>query len=218
MILKKRGFILGLIFLISFTFLLSADDYDFRNYLTFNYNFIESRGGLTLKPFVKIEERFRDSGVVLNKFNAGLKIGFFKWLNSDLFYSLKELFYNGSVRKDLLTAGLTFSFHLSRWNFKSRHRNEWHLSNEFVRYRNYSETDFKINRQFGVYASEEFRIDSDEKRINQNDIRTGIDIKIDKKTKFRIFMAMETKRRHSPVWQRTYYLGFSVETSLSGEK
>lgn len=214
MILLKKFLLIGFLGLMLYPKFLRSENYEFRNYISFDYKLFDINSGFKIKPFVKLENRFRDLGSVLAKFSTGLKMGFTNWFNINIYYSNKGLYYSEYLQKNLLNVDLVFLIHLGNIGFKSRHGNEWHINDRYYRYRNYSEIYVKTDNKFGVFVSEEFRADSDEKRVNQNDLRFGSSVKINKSLKFTVFLGWESKRRHSQIWHDVYYLGFSTETHL----
>ena len=161
--------------------------------------------------FAKQESRFRREGLVLTKSFLGTQVTSAPWLASRLYYANKDQAGDPHRNRHLLSAEILLRAHLGRIALLDRSGNEWHISDRFYRYRNYLELagPFLWGR-LSPWASEEWRFDSDQGRINLNDNRIGLTARIKPAVKLRVFGDLEQKRRGKPGWQRTIFLGLAL--------
>jgi hypothetical protein len=155
----------------------SADAQEVRTYLQVDvgvYHLDEAPISLKLAPFVKVEDRFRDQGLVLNKTFVGMKLRILSWLSTQFYYAHKDLLYSAHQQKHMTVGDLILTYDDKQIRLSDRIGNEWHVTDRFYRLRNYTELLYKTPLKWlGLWAAEEFRFDSDQERINMNDVRAG---------------------------------------------
>jgi len=167
--------------------------------------------GKKLDLFFRQENRFRESRTVFTKDFFGVREQMLSWLSTQIYYAHKELNYTRRLSKHMLVAELILQMRIGYFRIKNRNGFEWHISDGFDRYRNYSEiTCFTPVKGLSLWVAEEFRFDSDQKRINVNDVRIGLRAKLMRSLSLQLFWDVEEKRRGRPSWQRNPFLGFSL--------
>ena len=169
----------------------------------------------TIDIFLKQENRFRESGLVLNKVFVGLKPKIRPWLSVQIYYANKDLNYTRHLNKHMVVGDIILSTRLGSFAIKNRNGNEWHITDHFYRYRNYSA--FAWSTPVGwltLWTAEEWRFDSDQSRVNMNDIRLGIALGLRKRLNSKIFFDLESKRRNSVSWRENPFLGMELMATL----
>ncbi|MCD6498886.1 MAG: hypothetical protein J7M25_11385 [Deltaproteobacteria bacterium] len=171
---------------------------------------------VALVPFVKTEDRFRKEGLVFHKTFAGTKLDILKWLALRFYYAHRELLYPGKPvkSKHMAVGDIIFYPTFGPVTIKNRECNEWHITDGFYRYRNLTEVFYHPLRWFGIFASDEFRVDSDQSRVNMNDLVGGFQFKPHKHLALRLFYRLENKRRNLPSWQFTHSVGLLFAAHL----
>ena len=193
---------------------------EFRSYMDFEYTALQKDGPvwhLALKQFLRVENRFRTGELVYQQWNMGLKIRLLSWISVQEYYTPREQMYAGKTRvnKDVVGSDLLFNPSYGPLRLLNRQANEWHLTDRFYRYRNLTELACKMPAKWLLLdVSEEFRFDSDQRRINQNDVGGGLQIDLSKSLTLRVFYDLEASRRLLPTWQYVHFLGLSVGAHL----
>lgn len=168
-----------------------------------------------LNIFLREESRYRESGLVLNKLFIGVRPTFRPWLLSQFYYANKDMDYTQHQNKHMLVGDIILSSWLGLFTLKDRSGNEWHITDRFYRYRNYFEVAWRTPiRQLTVWTAEEWRYDSDQSRVNVNDIRLGIGLHLRKELNTRIFIDLESNRRSVSNWQQKPFLGLEISSAL----
>ncbi len=169
----------------------------------------------TFSLFLRQENRFRKSGLVLNKVFIGGVYGFSKIFSFRGYYAFKDLLYKGHFTKNMLVGDIIAKYRWGRYSFLDKNGNEWHITDKFYRYRNYFQISCltPLNR-LKLWTADEIRFDSDQKRINMNDVRLGLCFTIRKNLTFSPFFDLESKRRNKQQWEDTPFLGLFVSSSF----
>ncbi|RME26718.1 MAG: hypothetical protein D6800_06045, partial [Candidatus Zixiibacteriota bacterium] len=125
--------------------------------------YLQAQTGLTahtskvrVDGFFKEETRFREQGIVLHKTYLGLQPHVTGWLTVRVYYANKDLNYTRHLNKHLLAVDFIVRRRWDKLTLTNRFGNEWHVSDKFYRYRNYTEGAYAlpIPRQ-SVWVSEE---------------------------------------------------------------
>ena len=156
-----------------------------------------------LRPMLRTEQRFRQQGMVLLKVFAGLRSDVASWLRLQAYYAHKDMFY--ADRKEIHLAVMDFVFHFKFGPVcvSDKNGNEWH-SDGFYRYRN----DLHLSISPGVtwlrlWLGDEIRVDSDQARLNMNDAKAGLDLRLGKTVIWSVYYDLESKHRSKPGWENT---------------
>lgn len=166
---------------------------------------------LAIKPMLRTEQRFRENGVVLNKVFTGLRFDVSPALKIQAYYAHKDLYYSDHQEIHMLVFDLILQYRLKSLTFKERNGNEWHSPSGFYRYRQYFELLHNVGvLRSAIWLSEEFRVDSDQRRVNQNDIRLGINFKLKDPLKIRLYYNLESKRRLKITWEANHIFGIMI--------
>ena len=166
-------------------------------------------GSVTLRPMVRTEQRFRVAGLHLLKVSAGLRAGVLPWLMLQGYYAHKDMWSN-NTHQQFHMAVLDLILH-HRWDHVTltwRLGNEYHINPGFYRLR----SSFNVSidpglRWLRLFASEEFRFDSDQTRVNMNDVRAGVDFVVTSWLTVRTFYDLELNHRSRQDWARTHVGG-----------
>lgn len=172
---------------------------------------------LVLKPFLRIENRFRDSGLVYEQWNAGFKLRILSWLSVAAYYTPRELLYPGKPDKFKNTVGADIVFHPSFGSFRflNREANEWHATDMYYRYRNLSEVMYTTTKTWlSLYAYDEFRFDTDKRRVNMKNIGGGFEFDPKAPLTLRVFYDLEGNRRELAEWEYVHFIGASYAVHL----
>ncbi len=164
--------------------------------------------GLSLRPMVRTEQRFRDSGLVMLKVFAGARAGLLPWLLLQTYYAHKDNVASGDDVVHMLVLDLVAHTRIGPCVISDRNGNEWHSKPGFYRYRN--NLDLHVNpglHWLRMFVADEVRFDSDQTRMNMNDLTAGLDFKLARKLTLRTYYDLESKRRSSPDWRVTHVLG-----------
>lgn len=183
-----------------------------RFYIDLEYTVLKIDSGalhFKLKPFVRLETRFRDSGMVYEQWNTGLRFGILPWLSAAAYYTPRLTMYPGKPGKFKNVAGADVIFHPQIGPFKlfDRVANEWHATDGFYRFRNLSEFIFNVADWAAVYFYEEFRIDADQRKVNMNNVGAGLQFDPVPALTLRLFYDFEINRRGLPDWQFVHFVG-----------
>lgn len=123
--------------------------------------------------------------------------------------------YGRHLNKHMLVGNIILSTRFEPFAIKNRSGNEWHITDRFYRYRNYSEFDWRTSAKIlTLWTAEEWRFDSDQSRVNMNDIRLGVALSLRKRLNSRIFFDLESNRRNSNVWHDKPFLGMEVKAII----
>lgn len=202
---------IAVVILLSFTTIVHAE---VRTYLQASTGVL-TKSAHKLDLFVKEENRYRESGLVLNKLFIGVKPTILPWLSSQLYYANKDLDYTRHQNKHMLVGDIILSTRMGPFAVKDRSGNEWHITDHFYRYRNYFEMGWRTPvRWLSLWSSEELRFDSDQSRVNMNDVRLGISLRWQKGLNSRIFFDLDSNRRNTDEWHQKPFLGIEMTTAL----
>jgi hypothetical protein len=199
---------------------LYADTGEVRTYLDVEYGVWKKDTDTmhyVLLPFVREESRFRSEGLVYQKFFAGFRFKILSWLEFQNYYARKELMYPGSphVGKNMASWDAIFHPTVGPFHLLNREANEWNITDKFYRYRNLSEVMYTTPvAWFSVFAFDEFRVDSDQGRVNKNDAGAGVQFDPTKSLSLRIFYDFEANRRNLPGWRYVNFAGLSCAVHL----
>jgi hypothetical protein len=168
-----------------------------------------------LRLFGREENRFRNQGLVLNKAFAGARLSAFPWLQLAPYYAKKDMFYGKHVSKHMAVMDLLLTAKLGRLRGKYRLGNEWHVTDSFYRLRNYAELAYVMPLPWlSAWTAEEFRIDSDQQRVNVNDVRLGLGVRAKKRLQIRPFVDVESSRRGKPSWEHLTFVGIAFAAKV----
>jgi hypothetical protein len=168
-----------------------------------------------LRIFAREENRFRSQGLVLNKAFIGPQVLATPWLQFDLYYAKKDMFYAAHKSKHMATFDMLLKAKLGPLRGKDRMGSEWHVTDQFYRFRNYTELGYVTPiKWLSLWTAEEFRYDADAQRINVNDNRFGLGLQATSTLRLRPFVDIENTRRGKPSWHRLMFLGFFVGASI----
>jgi len=172
---------------------------------------------LELRPFVRTESRFREKGLVYQQWFGGVRLKLLPWLSLQSFYSRQDLTYPDKPKagQNLVVGDVVFHPRFGPFRLLNREENEWHITERFYRYRNMTEVLYTLPFQWlGLYAFDEFRIDSDQSRVNLNDVGGGFQFDPTRQLAIRLFYDRESNRRLKPQWEQTDFLGLSFAGHL----
>jgi len=194
----------------------AGDDTEMRLYFDAEHAVIEAREGhpLTLAPFVRTEERFGDQGLDLLKVFGGIRITALYWLAFQCYYAHKDFFNPGHRQANMAVGDIIFTYEKGPFRLKNRNGNEWHITDGFYRYRGYVEARYTTPAKWlRLWAAEEIRFDSDQARINENDVRAGLEFG-NERVVARLFYFWEANRRERTHWNDTNIVGVSIALKL----
>lgn len=174
---------------------------------------------LSLGPFLRLEERFRARGVVYDKLSAGAKVQILSWLTTQLYYAHQVILDSGSVQKHMVVGDIFVARLFGDFRLLDRNRNEWHATDRYYRYRNYLEVRWQTPVAWlAPWAAEELRVDSDQARINRNDLRVGVSLVPTDAVTLRTFFGFQSNRRNLSEWENTWYIGLAIGFRAGEEK
>jgi len=198
--------------------LVSSGQAEVRSYLQLDTRLLPAsklKQALKLDVFVKEESRYRREGLVLNKLSLGFRPTFNPWLKAQVYYAHKDMDYTRRLTKHMLVGDVILSARSGTFSLKDRSGNEWHITDRFYRYRNYLELALKTPiHRFTVWTAEEWRFDSDQSRVNMNDVRLGLSMHLPGNLNSKIFYDFESNRRHCEHWQDNSFMGLALTASL----
>lgn len=171
----------------------------------------------TIQPYFLEYSRFVKGRHVYQEWHMGVRMRHTPWLSTQTEYSPRDRMYPGSPRTRKDVAGFAVLFHprLGKVRVLNREAGEWHVTDHFYRYRNLTQVVFPTPvKWLSPYVFNEFRVDSDQKRLNVNGTGAGIQIDPAPLATFRIFFNREGNRRNLPDWKYIRYLGFSCALHL----
>jgi hypothetical protein len=172
---------------------------------------------ITFKSFLREESRFRDNRLVYQQWNAGFRVGILSWLSAQVYYTLRDQMYPNSPHqhKDVAGGDILFLPKLGSMRLINRESNEWHITDQFYRYRNLTQIMYITHITWlSPYVYDEFRADRDQKRLNMNDLGVGLQIAPSTLMTMQIFYDWEGNRRKLPSWQYVRYVGLSFAAHL----
>jgi hypothetical protein len=194
-----------------------AHEQDIRTYMAVTVGITDFSKGYRLSIFGKNENRFRSQGLVYDKEFLGVKQGLGSWFMLRLYWVHKDLWYKSHRAKSMCVFEFFVHHRFGPFGFVYRNGNEWHVTDRFYRNREKLELQGflpKPAQWLYFWASEEFRVDSDQSRVNMNDWWLGVGFRPKKALNLRLFWGMEHKRRLKPDWNRTDILGIMVSVSI----
>lgn len=166
---------------------------------------------LPVRPMLRTEQRFRGQGLVLLKAFVGARAQVLPWLKLQAYYAHKDQLGEEHVQVHMLTLDVILVAHAGPLTLQDRSGNEWHSRPGFYRYRNALllrlDPGWPWLRPF---VSEEVRFDSDQRRMNVNDVLIGADLVASKEATLQLYYDLESKRRSSDTWTATHVAGLMV--------
>ena len=193
-----------------------APSHEIRTYLDVEC-LVARKGDVALRPFARAESRFRGTGLVYEQWNAGLRLRVKPWLSVATYYTPRELLYPGKPNafKQVAGADVVLQSSVGQVRLLNRETEEWHATDGFHRYRNFSEIGYGSSRtRLAPFVYEEFRADGDQGRINMNDVGLGVQLNATSTLGLRFSFDVEANRRQLPRWQYTHYAGLAVAAHL----
>ena len=193
-----------------------APSHEVRTYLDVEY-LVAKRGSLALRPFARAESRFRRTGLAYEQWNVGLRLRVRPWLSVATYYTPRELLYPGKPNafKQVAGADVVLQCSIRQVRLLNRETEEWHATDGFHRYRNFSEIAYVPSRtRLAPFVYDEFRADGDQGRINMNDVGIGIQLNATPTLGLRFSFDVEANRRQLPGWQYTHYAGLALAAHL----
>jgi hypothetical protein len=170
-----------------------------------------------LQPFVREYSRFVKGEYVYQQWNIGVRMKHESWLSTQIYYTPRDRMYPGTPRTHKHVAGYDFLVSPKFGNFEllDREANEWHITDRFYRLRNLMQIMFLPRIKWpSPYVFDEFRADSDQKRINVNGTGFGLQMDPSSLMTLRIFYNREGDRRNRPDWRYSRYLALSLVMHL----
>lgn len=157
-----------------------------------------------LDLMLRFEERFRAQGLVQVKGFAGVRINPAQWLTFQIYYANKSLRYSTPRRVNMFVGDIIFRLRLGAFRVTDRNGHEFHATDGFYRYRQRLEVHYQTPLSWlGVWIADEFRLDSDQRRVNLNDLQVGLELQPVQRIVLRLYYDLETKRRNRPEWEHT---------------
>jgi hypothetical protein len=197
-----------------------SDDKEIRLYSEIEETASQKNGdnlSFTLKPFLREESRFREGRFVYQQWNAGLRFQNKPWFSSQIYYTPRDQMYEGTPykHKDVMGGDILFFLKIRSLRILNREANEWHMTDNFYRYRNFTNIIYitKI-KWLAPYVYDEFRVDNDQKRMNVNDLGVGIQITPSSLLTMQIFYDHESNHRNISDWEYVRYFGLSFIAHL----
>ena len=184
---------------------------EFRLKLDADYALLSSSAHrhLNLRPMFRLEQRFRTKGLVLEKVFAGLRSDLLPWLAAQTYYAHKDSMYAEHEVWHMLVFDLIFHVKIGPAKISDRNGNEIHarpgFGYYFYRYRN--NLDLHLDPGLSwlrLWVADEVRFDSDQRRLNMNDAKVGIELLVDRRLHLRAYYDLESKRRSKPHWVNTH--------------
>ncbi len=168
------------------------------------------RGGFRphLDLMVRFEERFRARGFVQLKDFVGVRVSSSRWLTFQVYYANKTLMYSTPRRAHMVVGEVILSARLGAFRLTDRNGHELHVTDGFYRYRQRLEVLYQTPLEWlAIWIADELRIDSDQRRINLNDLQVGLELRPVPRIVLRLYYDLETKRRNRPEWEHTHVGG-----------
>lgn len=170
----------------------------------------------TLRPMIRTEQRFREQGLVLLKVSVGMRANLFPWLMLQSYYAHKDKLSSAHDVIHILVLDVILHDKIGPIKISDRNGNEWHSSPGFYRYRN----DLTIQANPGLdwlrlFVADELRFDSDQARLNMNDLKAGVEIIASPQLHFRSYFDLESNRRLREQWMNTPVLQLMMIVRLS---
>jgi len=173
----------------------------------------DGTGAITIKPFLREETHFQAQGPRYGKWTAGVRGNLAQWLSYQAYYGCTHMMEEipTAKRKRLAVGQTIVHTKVGRFYVRNGETAEMHATDDFLRYRNITEIAIRTPvRRSTAYVSEEFRIDLDQGRVNQNDVAVGVQVGVNRVLVVRWFVDIESSRRHSGNWRETFYTGISI--------
>jgi len=165
--------------------------------------------------FIKNEERFRRGQLVYAKQIYGITVKMKRLFSFMPFYAHKHLHYSEAATKELSGLDINLGLKSSGLFLKNRVRGEYHITDDFYRIRNAIEAGYTpVPPVLSLFSRYEFRFDTDQERINLNDMSGGLIIKPAAQLPIRLYYNREMKRRNRNSWDNTDSICFSVSVVL----
>lgn len=187
-----------------------------RTYLDIEFTVLR-KGPLALRPYARAESRFRSTGLAYEQWNAGLRLRILPWLSVAAYYTPREQLYPGKPNafKNVAGADVVLQPSLGRFRLLNRETDEWFATDGFHRYRNLVEIAYPLpGARLSPYVYDEIRIDSDQGRLNMNDVGLGVQFNATATLSLRLAYDIEANRRLLPAWQYTHFVGLAVAAHL----
>jgi len=187
-----------------------------RTYLDIEYTVLR-KGPLALRPYARAESRFRSTGLVYEQWNAGLRLRVLPWLSVAAYYTPREQLYPGKPKafKNVAGVDVVLQPSLGRFRLLNRETDEWHATDGFHRYRNLLEIAYPLpGARLSPYFYDELRIDSDQGRVNMNDVGVGVQFNATATRTLRLAYDIEANRRLLPTLQYAHFVGLAVAAHL----
>lgn len=193
----------------------SGAESEYRSLFKFEY-FPVIHNTETIGLYVKDEERFKHGDRVYAKQVYGLPMKIINGLSVMVFYANKYLMENEKHKKSIYGFDVNIKAVTKLFFLKDRIRTEHHGTDSFNRYRNAVEAGVKIPNftKVSLFTGYELRYDSDQERINVNDILCGIQIKPYRYLNLRLYYDDEFKRRNKSYWERTNAWCFAASAAI----
>ncbi len=159
----------------------------------------------TLRPMIRTEQRFRDQELVLLKVFAGVRTDLLPWLTLQTYYAHKDKLDSDHHVIHMLVLDAILHCKFGPLKISDRNGNEWHSTPGFYRYRNNLDIHLRPGLDWlRLFVADEVRFDSDQARLNVNDLKVGMDFVVDRHLALRTYYDLESKRRSSDRWLNTH--------------
>ncbi len=189
----------------------AASAQEYRLKLEADWHAWHAKSGLpAVHPLIKTEQRFRDQGLVLEKVFAGARINTLRWLTVSIYYARLDKFYRAHQGWHLAVMDITPHVRLGPFKVSDKNGNELHYasggSTAYYRYRN----DLKLFwtppglKWLKIWAGDEVRFDSDERRMTMNDFTAGLVFRLNPRLTMKVYYDRESKRRGKDYWINTH--------------
>jgi len=169
----------------------------------------------TLRPTIRTEQRFRDQGLVLLKVFVGVRADLRPWLMLQTYYAHKDKLSSGHDVIHMLVLDAILHYKFGPLKISDRNGNEWHSAPGFFRYRN--NLDVHVNPGLDwlrLFVADEVRFDSDQARLNMNDLKVGMDLILSPQLTLRTYYDLESNRRSMDSWVNTHILQIGLIVRL----
>ncbi len=170
---------------------------------------------VTLRPMVRTEQRFRAQGLVLLKIFAGVRSDVLPWLTLQAYYAHKDKLLPEHQQVHMAVLDIVPHIKLGPVRISDINGSEWHSVPGFYRYRNNLEVALSPGLTWlRLFVADEIRVDSDQARMNMNDLKVGMDLILGSQLTLRAHYDLESKRRSRDSWLNTHVLQIMLKVRL----
>jgi len=184
--LNTKRCLTPILFSLIFIFLLSVDAYSQKNELYLDPEIKVNLNNDTYVTF-KMDFRFKECNNYYRKSFVGISKRLSPLVDFGVFYNLKQSKSDGWNSKSIIFPQLIVSKNFYHINLFFRQRLEYHLTDNYIRYRLMSKFIFPLSAFCSPWIGDELRYFFHEQMIGENEVFVGILFKINKIFKINLF-------------------------------